>query len=66
MLTAVEDVLLSEISKVRVSLFQFEFAKDAMSNLPEPEGEVTTMTEKIFVPVKEHPDVSNISIFHPT
>uniref|UniRef100_A0A0M3IH89 KH domain-containing protein n=1 Tax=Ascaris lumbricoides TaxID=6252 RepID=A0A0M3IH89_ASCLU len=52
----VEDVLLSEISKVRVSLFQFEFAKDAMSNLPEPEGEVTTMTEKIFVPVKEHPD----------
>uniref|UniRef100_A0A915B1H7 K Homology domain-containing protein n=2 Tax=Ascarididae TaxID=6250 RepID=A0A915B1H7_PARUN len=45
-----------EISKVRVSLFQFEFAKDAMSNLPEPEGEVTTMTEKIFVPVKEHPD----------
>ncbi|EJD75766.1 hypothetical protein LOAG_17151 [Loa loa] len=45
-----------EISRVRVSLFQFEFAKDAMSNLPEPEGEVTTMTEKIFVPVKEHPD----------
>lgn len=45
-----------EISKVRVSLFQFEFAKDAMSNLPDPEGDVTTMTEKIFVPVKEHPD----------
>ncbi|VDN07814.1 unnamed protein product [Thelazia callipaeda] len=45
-----------EISRVRVSLFQFEFAKDAMSNLPEPEGEITTMTEKIFVPVKEHPD----------
>lgn len=45
---------------MRVSLFQFEFAKDAMSNLPEPEGEVTTMTEKIFVPVKEHPDVSVI------
>ncbi|MFH4973520.1 hypothetical protein AB6A40_000229 [Gnathostoma spinigerum] len=45
-----------EISRVRVSLFQFEFAKDAMSNLPDPKGEVTTMTEKIFVPVKEHPD----------
>lgn len=41
-----------------MSLFQFEFAKDATLNLPEPEGEVVTMTEKIFVPVKEHPDVS--------
>ncbi|VDD88695.1 unnamed protein product [Enterobius vermicularis] len=31
--------LFSEINRVRVSLFQFEFAKDAMANLPEPEGE---------------------------
>ncbi|VDN32197.1 unnamed protein product [Gongylonema pulchrum] len=45
-----------EISRVRVSLFQFDFAKDAMSNLPEPLGEVTTMSEKIYVPVDEHPD----------
>uniref|UniRef100_A0A158R6A7 KH domain-containing protein n=1 Tax=Syphacia muris TaxID=451379 RepID=A0A158R6A7_9BILA len=45
-----------EISRVRVSLFQFDFAKDAMANLPEPEGEVIIKTEKIFVPVKEHPE----------
>ncbi|VDN50260.1 unnamed protein product [Dracunculus medinensis] len=51
-----ERLIEEEISKVRVSLFQFEFAKDATLNLPEPEGEVVTMTEKIFVPVKEHPD----------
>lgn len=26
--------------------------------LPEAEGPVTTLTEKVYVPVKEHPDVS--------
>lgn len=46
-----------------MSLFQFEFAKDAMANLPEPEGEVITKTEKIFVPVKEHPEVKYLSFF---
>ncbi|KAK5985517.1 RNA-binding protein asd-2 [Trichostrongylus colubriformis] len=44
-----------EISKVRVALFQFEFTKEEMS-LPEPEGEVQTTIEKVFVPAKEHPD----------
>ncbi|VDK64514.1 unnamed protein product [Cylicostephanus goldi] len=47
-----------EISKVRVALFQFEFTKEEMS-LPEPEGEVQITTEKVFVPAKEHPDVSH-------
>lgn len=48
-----------EISKVRVALFQFEFTKEEMS-LPEPEGDVQITTEKVFVPAKEHPDVSGI------
>lgn len=26
--------------------------------MPEPEGEVTTLMEKVYVPVKEHPDVN--------
>ncbi|VDO69741.1 unnamed protein product [Heligmosomoides polygyrus] len=47
--------VLSEISKVRVALFQFEFTKEEMS-LPEPEGDVQVTTEKVFVPAKEHPD----------
>ncbi|PAV90187.1 hypothetical protein WR25_17238 [Diploscapter pachys] len=44
-----------EISKVRIALFNFEFAKDQVK-LPEPEGEVTITTEKVFVPAKEYPD----------
>ena len=40
-----------------MALFQFEFAKGEMQ-LPEPEGEVQVSTEKVFVPAKEHPDVS--------
>uniref|UniRef100_A0A8R1HT11 STAR_dimer domain-containing protein n=1 Tax=Caenorhabditis japonica TaxID=281687 RepID=A0A8R1HT11_CAEJA len=46
-----------EISKVRVALFQFEFTKDSVQ-LPDAEGEITVHTEKVFVPAKEHPDVS--------
>ena len=46
-----------EISKVRVALFQFEFTKDNVT-LPDAEGDFTVHTEKVFVPAKEHPDVS--------
>lgn len=28
--------------------------------LPDAEGTPTTLTEKVYVPVKEHPDVSNV------
>uniref|UniRef100_A0A1I7T9F4 KH domain-containing protein n=1 Tax=Caenorhabditis tropicalis TaxID=1561998 RepID=A0A1I7T9F4_9PELO len=44
-----------EISKVRVALFQFEFTKEHVT-LPDAEGDITTHTEKVFVPAKEHPD----------
>lgn len=49
--------IIAEINKVRVALFQFEFTKDAVLTLPEAEGEVVTIQEKVFVPAKEYPDV---------
>lgn len=49
---------LSEIAKVRASLFQINGVKKEPLVLPEAEGMVTTLTEKVYVPVKEHPDVS--------
>lgn len=52
----------TEIAKVRASLFQINGVKKEPLVLPEPEGVVTTLTEKVYVPVKEHPDVSNCVI----
>ena len=52
------DVCVTEIAKVRASLFQISGVKKEPLILPEPEGDVTTLTEKVYVPVKEHPDVS--------
>lgn len=46
-----------EINKVRVVLFQCEFSKES-APLPDAEGDSTVHTEKVFVPAKEHPDVS--------
>ncbi|KAJ8945880.1 hypothetical protein NQ318_002721 [Aromia moschata] len=45
-----------EIAKVRASLFQINGVKKEPLILPEPDGPVTTLTEKVYVPVKEHPD----------
>lgn len=50
--------MFSEIAKVRASLFQINGVKKEPLILPEAEGVVTTLTEKVYVPVKEHPDVS--------
>lgn len=43
---------------MRASLFQINGVKKEPLVLPEAEGMVTTLTEKVYVPVKEHPDVS--------
>ncbi|XP_026732046.1 protein held out wings isoform X4 [Trichoplusia ni] len=51
-----ERLLDEEIAKVRASLFQINGVKKEPLVLPEPEGIVTTLTEKVYVPVKEHPD----------
>ncbi|KOB77805.1 Held out wings [Operophtera brumata] len=45
-----------KIAKVRASLFQINGVKKEPLVLPEAEGMVTTLTEKVYVPVKEHPD----------
>ena len=45
----------SEINRVRVALFQFEFAKEPL-HIPDPIGEITSRQEKVFVPVKDFPE----------
>ena len=48
----------AEISKVRASLFQINGIKKEPLKLPDAEGTPMTLNEKVYVPVKEHPDVS--------
>lgn len=55
--------MFTEIAKVRASLFQISGVKKEPLTLPEPEGDIITLTEKVYVPVKEHPDVSTINLF---
>lgn len=52
--------IFAEISKVRASLFQINGVRKEPLELPEPDGQTLTMNEKVYVPVKEHPDVSMI------
>ncbi|KAF7266057.1 protein held out wings isoform X3 [Rhynchophorus ferrugineus] len=52
----VERLLDEEIARVRANLFQINGVKKEPLILPDPEGQVTTLTEKVYVPVKEHPD----------
>jgi len=52
----VERLLDEEIAKVRASLFQINGVKKEPLVLPDAEGSITTLTEKVYVPVKEHPD----------
>ncbi|KAH8264677.1 hypothetical protein KR038_011970 [Drosophila bunnanda] len=54
--THVERLLDEEIARVRASLFQINGVKKEPLTLPEPEGAVMTMNEKVYVPVREHPD----------
>lgn len=51
----VERILDEEINKVRGTLFHFNTNKETIS-LPDPQGPVLTMSEKLYVPVKDHPD----------
>jgi hypothetical protein len=47
----------AEIKRVRMALFQFEFNAGPLE-LPEADGVTVTVSEKVFVPAKEYPDVS--------
>lgn len=51
-------LLFTEIARVRASLFQINGVRKEPLQLPEPDGETVTLNEKVYVPVKEHPDVS--------
>ena len=57
MLTAVGRLLDVEIERVRSAIFQSEFIDEDLK-LPEAEGNTVQLSEKIFVPIKEYPDVS--------
>jgi len=48
----------TEIARVRANLFQINGIKKEPLVLPEAQGAPTTLTEKVYVPVKDHPDVS--------
>jgi protein quaking len=50
-----ERLLDEEINKVRISLFHINSNREPMA-LPEPVGPVLTLSEKLYVPVKEHPE----------
>lgn len=49
----------AEIARVRASLFQINGVKKEPLNLPDPEGPAVSLNEKVYVPVREHPDVSS-------
>jgi len=48
----------TEIARVRGNLFHLSGVKQEPLELPEACGPVVTLSEKVYVPVKEHPDVS--------
>ncbi|XP_055384757.1 protein held out wings isoform X2 [Condylostylus longicornis] len=52
----VERLLDEEIAKVRASLFQINGMQKEPLSLPDPDGQPVTLNEKVYVPVKEHPD----------
>lgn len=51
-----ERLIDDEISKVRAALFQTDSIKKEALVLPEAQGEPTTLQEKVYVPIKEHPE----------
>ncbi|XP_039299976.1 protein held out wings isoform X4 [Nilaparvata lugens] len=52
----VERLIDEEIAKVRSSLFQLNGVKTEPLVLPEAQGPPITLNEKVFVPIKEHPE----------
>ncbi|KAF8566826.1 hypothetical protein P879_07716 [Paragonimus westermani] len=52
-----EIILEKEITRVRERLFHLnESFRKSENELPEPAGNITTLQEKVFVPVKENPN----------
>jgi len=51
-----------EIGKVRGNLFQINGKKAEPLQLPDADGPQVSLSEKVYVPIKDHPDVSCITI----
>jgi hypothetical protein len=54
---------ISEIGKVRGNLFQINGKKQDPLVLPEGAGAPVTLSEKVYVPIKEYPEVSMIFFY---
>ena len=53
------DCVFAEINRVRSSLFYNQNKKEL--SLPDAQGPAVNLQEKLYVPVKEHPDVSQLT-----
>ena len=51
---------IAEIGKVRGNLFQINGKKSDPLVLPDGSGPPVTLSEKVYVPIKEYPEVSSI------
>ena len=58
-------VIQTEIGKVRGNLFQINGNEKKPMVLPEPIGTAANLSEKVYVPVKEFPDVTHPITFNP-
>lgn len=58
-----QTVCFSEIGKVRGNLFQINGKKNDPLVLPDGVGPPATLSEKVYVPIKEYPEVTN-SLFN--
>jgi len=47
----------AEITRVRENILQQQVVNREPVILPEPSGPVVTLSEKIFIPINEHPEV---------
>jgi protein quaking len=51
-------IYVSEIGKVRGNLFQINGKKNEPLVLPDAAGAPVSLSEKVYVPLKDHPEVS--------
>jgi len=55
--TYVYVLLCAEITRVRESILKQQVVNSEPVALPEPSGPLVSLSEKLFIPVKEHPEV---------
>jgi len=50
----------TEITRVREDILQQQVINKEPLTLPEPSGPVVCLSEKLFIPVREHPEVCRV------